>query len=322
MAVFRVAAIGATPFSYQWSRNGSPITGATTAALTLANVQLGDAGSYTVRVSNGNGSATSSAATLTVLEGYGAAVYHDHPAAYYPMNETGGTVAYDYYSGACNGSYMGSPTLGVAGPFPGTAVNFNDGPYVDLGNPAALNSSGQITVEAWINPSSLNGYIIAHSADANWNELWLRFDGNGNYNFGTWTSGGAYVSVPVPAGTLNNWVHLVGTYDGANWNLYQNGTLLGSQAGTAGAIQIGCDWGIASGTGYTYNRYFTGSMNQVAIYRPCIVPRADSKSLYPGWRNVVHHPNPTTQPGPAVGEQHLEHYHHRPRDRLGTFRRH
>lgn len=63
-ATFTVAATGGT-LTYQWLFNGTPITGATSATLTLTNVQTSAGGSYTVAVSNGI-TVTSSPATLTV----------------------------------------------------------------------------------------------------------------------------------------------------------------------------------------------------------------------------------------------------------------
>ncbi len=63
---FTVVASGTLPLSYQWSQTGAPLAGATNAALTLTNVQAANAGSYTVRVTNSVGSATSDAALLTV----------------------------------------------------------------------------------------------------------------------------------------------------------------------------------------------------------------------------------------------------------------
>jgi len=65
-ATFSVIATGTTPFSYQWKAGSTDIAGATSATLTLANVQAANAGTYTVTVSNSAGSATSAAATLTV----------------------------------------------------------------------------------------------------------------------------------------------------------------------------------------------------------------------------------------------------------------
>jgi hypothetical protein len=65
-AGFTVTA-GGNPSGYQWSFNGSPISGATSATYTLNNVQSGNAGNYQVVVSNSSGSTTSSIATLTVL---------------------------------------------------------------------------------------------------------------------------------------------------------------------------------------------------------------------------------------------------------------
>ncbi len=63
---FTVAATGTGPLSYQWRLNGTSISGATSATLNLTGVTSGQAGSYTCLVSNTVGSATSSAATLTV----------------------------------------------------------------------------------------------------------------------------------------------------------------------------------------------------------------------------------------------------------------
>lgn len=63
---FVVVASGTSPFTYQWRKDGTPITGATGATLTLTSVTSASAGSYTVVVSNSAGSATSNPAVLTV----------------------------------------------------------------------------------------------------------------------------------------------------------------------------------------------------------------------------------------------------------------
>src|SRR6266545_3065948 len=69
---FKVSATGTPPLSYQWQLNGVGLTnggsarGATTASLTLANVEPAQAGNYTVVVTNAAGSVTSSNALLAV----------------------------------------------------------------------------------------------------------------------------------------------------------------------------------------------------------------------------------------------------------------
>ena len=65
-ATFSVTATGAAPLTYQWQKGGAAISGATSASYTILSVQSTDAGSYAVVVTNGSGSVTSSAATLTV----------------------------------------------------------------------------------------------------------------------------------------------------------------------------------------------------------------------------------------------------------------
>ena len=65
-ATFTVGASGSTPLSYQWRFNGGNISGATSTSYTRSNVQIGDAGSYSVLVTNSFGSSNSANAVLTV----------------------------------------------------------------------------------------------------------------------------------------------------------------------------------------------------------------------------------------------------------------
>ena len=70
-AAFTVNAVGSSPLSYQWLKegvalaDGTNLSGALTATLTLAQVRVGDLGNYSVAVSNLNGWVVSSNATLT-----------------------------------------------------------------------------------------------------------------------------------------------------------------------------------------------------------------------------------------------------------------
>jgi len=66
-ASFSVGVSGTAPISYQWRLNGNSIAGATNSSLTLTNVQLSDAGQYSVQATNVAGSDTSSNARLVVL---------------------------------------------------------------------------------------------------------------------------------------------------------------------------------------------------------------------------------------------------------------
>ena len=63
---FSAAASGTEPISYQWMKNGQAVTGATENSYSIPSVSIGDAGSYSVMVSNLCGSVESDIATLTV----------------------------------------------------------------------------------------------------------------------------------------------------------------------------------------------------------------------------------------------------------------
>ncbi|MBG90019.1 MAG: hypothetical protein CMO80_24405, partial [Verrucomicrobiales bacterium] len=64
--IFTVATAGTTPLSYQWSKDGVDIPGATSSILFLSGVTTNDIGSYRVKVTNVAGMVDSDAAALSV----------------------------------------------------------------------------------------------------------------------------------------------------------------------------------------------------------------------------------------------------------------
>ncbi len=72
---FAVSVSGTPTPTFQWLKNNSGIDSATGTTLTLPNVQLSDAGQYSVTVSNSQGTITSPAAALTVTQAAFAPVF-------------------------------------------------------------------------------------------------------------------------------------------------------------------------------------------------------------------------------------------------------
>ena len=78
--VLSVDAQGTILPTYRWTKDGGTITGATASTYTKPGAVVGDAGSYTVVVTNGVGSLTSAPARVTVLAAV-APVITSHPAS-------------------------------------------------------------------------------------------------------------------------------------------------------------------------------------------------------------------------------------------------
>jgi hypothetical protein len=120
-ASFSVSVSGTAPFAYQWYKDNSALSGATSSSLSIASVASTDAGSYTVKVSNSAGSVTSTSAALTVTAAPTAPVIKTQPVsltvapvqpATFSVEATGsGTLTYQWYkasapiSGATASSY-------------------------------------------------------------------------------------------------------------------------------------------------------------------------------------------------------------------------
>jgi glucose/arabinose dehydrogenase len=205
---------------------------------------------------------------------YSSSVLADSPLAYWRLGESSGTTAADASGNGRTGSYLNTPTLGAGGALTSdsnTAVGFNGtDEYVTVPYAAALNPA-QVTVEAWAYPTggqgtfrsvvtsrdyapgNARGYILYASSANTW-QFWL---GNGDW-----------AVVFGPPIVLNQWTHLVGTYDGSTARLYVNGALAAS-AGASGFLQNTVrPLRIASGaTDKTAPQYYLpGRVDEVAVY--------------------------------------------------------
>jgi hypothetical protein len=64
---FSATSEGTPPFTWQWSKNGVAIAGATNASYTIASAATTDSGIYRARATNAAGNAESNALTITVV---------------------------------------------------------------------------------------------------------------------------------------------------------------------------------------------------------------------------------------------------------------
>jgi len=234
--------------------------------------------------------------------------------AYFPAANSG-SLGY-----LANGSLVlttnistGPVTVGFESPNQAVPVNGTNS-WVSLNNPSGLNISGQITLEAWINPDAVatttNGTnvarIISHGpptptfydpnafaftlsgSQLSSNEVFLRIEAvtNGatyvNYVVGTsdgTTFHGASSAVPGAVLGGGQWVHLVGTYDGANWKLYRNGVQIASAVSVVGALPVSdAEWAIGA-TGNGWGDFLSGGIDEAAIYGTAL-PAGKIKAHY------------------------------------------
>ncbi|MBI4657808.1 MAG: immunoglobulin domain-containing protein, partial [Verrucomicrobia bacterium] len=154
-AAFSVLASGSPPLQHQWRRNDTNlvnqgnVSGATSATLTLANVQLSDDALYSVVVTNLAGRVESREAKLTVTPFSSVVAWglDDHNQATVPTAALSGVI------GISAGNWHSLALMSV-----GTVVAWGD------------NGSGQTSV-----PAELSG-VIAISA-GKWHNLALKSDG-------------------------------------------------------------------------------------------------------------------------------------------------
>ena len=177
------------------------------------------------------------------------------------FNEGEGTTAQDASGNGNHGTLMNmaTETCWVGGKI-GKALEFDGSDdYVDCGDDASLDITDEITIEAWVNPTSGTGYIISKNIDsATDNQYAIYWDGDQVMYYPSGTPISAVNSVPTGA-----WTHIVFTRTGTTGQFYINGVASGSPAA---CTMYSRATSVNIGRRKPGNFYFNGSIDDVAIY--------------------------------------------------------
>jgi len=274
-AVFTVAAGGAPPLSYQWKWDGTNIAGATSTSLTLTNVQMSQAGTYSVRVTNAAGSTNSSNAILTVTS----EACVPPPSGMVSWWASEGTA--DDSAGRANGALYGGVTYAPGKVGQCFAFNGING-SVNLPDAPALALSNSLTIEGWIfltnAPSSPGMVIFRGDTRSGLDPYSINVapggDGSAVLNFGISdpSNNGAGISSLMPTGA---WTHVAATLDDATglMRLYTNAVVAAQTTTTLrplGPLSTSSSPGVGIGNHSSqpgsFNYPFRGRIDELSVY--------------------------------------------------------
>ena len=290
-ATFSVVAFGSQPLTYQWFfDNTNLIIGATNALLTLTNVQLSDAGTYHVTVTNAAGSVTSSNAALAVNP-----TLPCTPSGLVAWWQAEGNA--NDSVGTNNGTLLGG--LSFTNGEVGQAFNFTNNSQGVQVNASPSLAAQSLTIEAWVNPTDVGNYrpIVEYGADTGPDPVDLAYGWTA-----TGTTPGALYGV-FRAGTLgslqvssiggilpvNQWSHLALTFDFATLTaiLYLNGSNVVVRVdaypgtltpSTALPVHIGYRPNTSS-EAFAGARH-SGGLDEVSIYNRTFLSQGEIQALY------------------------------------------
>jgi len=151
---------------------------------------------------------------------------------------------------------------------------FND--YVDAGNNVSLNITGEITISMWIKPNSTptwpaTGRFIDNACSNKGFVMWVT--GSGAFHEIAFVIyNGTNVNVVTASLTLNQWHHVVGTFNGTTHTIYVNGSEIQSESFN----DLGsCDTQIlAIGSDNDGGNFwpFNGTIDEVYIWNRALTP--------------------------------------------------
>jgi len=218
----------------------------------------------------------------------------DGLVAYFPFNGNADEITGNSNDGTVYGATLTTDALGV----PDHAYHFNGGQDIEVPRSAAIEPANQLTVSAWIKPSSLEFprsqqrpilskrySITTKDPTYGWNSYLLGMgylnDEPGFIYFSLnplSTDDYCWSSEPIVSG---EWSHVVGTYDGATIRLYINGELSATQAHSGDIGYSSLPLWIGTVGHYPYIVYWDGSLDDVRIYNRALSP-SEVRQLYTG----------------------------------------
>jgi hypothetical protein len=207
------------------------------------------------------------------------------PLGYWRLNETnaamiGGTALNLGNAGhAADGVFSGALAW-VTGALRGdadTAVGFNGASEITVPHIPALTLNPPFTIEAWVTPTTVqtNGNLVCPLACGEFGTNrsgWLIYQSATGWNFRMYDQNGMNASLNIETGGApvpGIWYHIAAVYDGSAGQIYVNGN---SGAATPAGFVASTNAALTIGTRSDTNFFFSGSVDEVAIYNQALTP--------------------------------------------------
>jgi hypothetical protein len=184
--------------------------------------------------------------------------------AAYGFDEASGTTALDASGSGNPGTISGATRVtGRAG----GALSFdgvND--WVTVADAASLDLTTGMTLEAWVNPTQLNGLwrtVLLKETGGGMAYALYAGDDAGRPSGHVWSTSELDAHGPA-ALPLDTWSHVAMTYDGATVRLYVGGTQVATRAATGAArVTTGA---LRIGGNAVWAEWFAGRIDEVRVY--------------------------------------------------------
>lgn|SRR5574337_1113173 len=252
-------------YTFDWGDGTTTTTALANSGTTVtAAHSWGAAGSYSVQVmaTDALGASSGWSAALSVVITAGGP---NGLVAAYSFNEGAGSTVTDLSGNGNTGTIAGAIWT-TAGQF-GGALSFNGSTsMVTVNESNSLDLTSEMTLEAWIKPTTLSGWrtaVLKERSGSLVSALYANTSAN-RPNGTVVTSIGAYELSGTATLPLNTWTHLATTFDGATLRLYVNSVLVSSQA-ASGAI-VTSTLPLRIGGNSVWGEYFAGLIDEVRVY--------------------------------------------------------
>lgn len=163
---------------------------------------------------------------------YDDAILAFSPVGYWRLGEAIGTTATDTSGNNRNGTYVGSPTLGVSGPLvddADTAISISGSTqYVEVPT-SGLELTGSLTIGAWLRRTGSGGTAQGVVSKANPSNTGYSFYRSSTGSIGM-SIDGTFYELLASTDFDTRWSFYVVTLSGSTLRLYQNGIMVASIA--------------------------------------------------------------------------------------------
>jgi PKD repeat protein len=214
----------------------------------------------------------------------------------YTFDEGSGSTAHDISGNGNTATIVGAGWV-TSGKY-GGALSFNGtSSYLNINDSASLDLTNGMTVEAWVDPTSVSGQEAVLIKEQPGGVVYGVYGSNGSSvpSANITLTGGASQNATSSSGLpLNSWSFLAATYNGSSLGLYVNGNLVkttpvsGNIKTSSGALQIG---------GYSgLGQYFKGMIDEVRIYNQALT----ASQIQTDMKTPVSSTPPTVSAGPNV----------------------